>query len=110
MDTDRTVVGEMSLQEKMHLETAQISWRELQRFFAQGKVLWVDARLDLVQTAIALAEDNTSALEPLIAQQQLEAPDNDQARRWYESDAVLWSVVVAPYVLVQECSEVIDPS
>jgi hypothetical protein len=55
-------------------ETAQIPWLELQRFFAAGKVIWIATELDLVDVA------------------------------WVGDDELLWSVVVKPWVLVQELS------
>ena len=105
MNSDSQSNQPASLLEKLHNQTAQISWRELQRYFAQGKVLRVDADLDLVQIASALAEDNINLLTPLIEQQLIAAPSDDRARHWYEADTLLWSVVVAPYVLVQDKAE-----
>ena len=36
---------------KLNLETAQVAWTELQRFFAQGSVIRVDSSLDLIEVA-----------------------------------------------------------
>ncbi len=80
-------------------------WRDLQRFFAQGAVLWVHADLDLVHTASLFADDDAAALEPLLSELKVRQPSNQQARDWYERSAELWSVVVAPYVLVQDAKE-----
>ena len=93
---------EMSLLEKLYLETAQISWLELQRFFAQGLVMNVDPSLDLPEVAAMLAEDKTQELAPLVKSSKVAAPSNEQARTWFEQEAELWSVVVAPFVLVQD--------
>jgi len=90
------------LLQKLHSETAQISWIELQRFFAQGVVINVDSSLDLVEVAMMFAEDESNKLKPLLESKKVEPPTNQQAITWYESEAVLWSVVVAPYVLVQD--------
>jgi len=96
------VQPEMTLLEKLHSETAQISWLELQRFFAQGLVMNVEPSLDLVEVAILFAEDDSSKLEGLLQSNRIGAPNNDQARDWFNREALLWSVVVAPFVLVQE--------
>lgn len=96
---------ETDLIEKLHSETARISWAELQRFFAQGSVLLVADALDLVQVAAWFAQDDTQALKPYIETGQVAAPSNDIAKTWYEQKAELWSVVVAPFVLVQEHPE-----
>ncbi len=92
----------MSLQEKLHSETAQISWLELQRFFAQGLVLNVEGSLDLVEVAMMFAQDQSNELAPFIESSKVVAPSNDQARDWFEKEVLLWSVVVAPFVLVQQ--------
>lgn len=93
---------EQSIIDKLHSETATIAWRELQRFYAQGVVLQVAQQLDLVATAVLMAEDNKAEIQELVNAGQLVAPSNDQARQWYADDVALWTVVVAPYVLVQQ--------
>ena len=94
--------SELTTEEKLFSETALISWLELQRFFAQGKVMWVAKDLDLVVVANLFAKDRTAELAPLLESLQIAAASNDQARRWYDNQEQLWSVVVAPFVLVQE--------
>ena len=94
--------AKIPLLEKLHSETAQISWLELQRFFAQGVVMYVDSSLDLVEVAMLFAKDDSSKIEGLLECKKVCAPGNDQARGWFEREALLWSVVVAPFVLVQE--------
>ncbi|WP_162622506.1 DUF2288 family protein, partial [Acinetobacter baumannii] len=47
-----------TLYAKLRGETAAISWAELQPFFARGALLQVDAALDLVEVAEALAGDD----------------------------------------------------
>jgi len=93
---------EMTLLEKLHSETAQISWLELQRFFAQGLVMNVESNLDLVEVAVLFAQDQSSQLQGLLESNKVSAPSNEQARSWFERETLLWSVVVAPFVLVQE--------
>ena len=92
----------LSILEKLHSETALMHWSDLQRFFAQGKVLHVENSLDLVQVAIWLAEDSVGELAPFIESNSIASPSNDQARSWYNNNVELWTVVVAPYVLVQQ--------
>ena len=93
---------EQSILEKLHSETALMPWKDLQRFFAQGNLLYVDASLNLVQSAVWFAEDAVDQLAPHIESKTIVEPNNLQARDWYDSNVELWAVVVAPYVLVQE--------
>lgn len=94
-----------SILEKLHSETALMHWSDLQRFFAQGKVLCVAESLNLVRTAALFADDNAKDLAPLIDAESVCAPSNDQARTWFDQNIELWTVVVAPYILVQEAKD-----
>ena len=86
---------------KINSETARIPWRELQRFFAAGKVMWVAPELDLVDVAYALEQDAIEQVEQWTGNELLKPVADEQARDWIESDASLWAVVVKPWVLVQ---------
>ena len=90
---------------KINAETARIPWRELQRFFAAGKVMSVDAGLDLVEVALALQQDEIRRVETWVTEARLQPVSDQQARSWIEADAVLWAVVVKPWVLVQPDSK-----
>jgi len=83
-------------------ETAKIPWLELQRFFAAGKVMWIGAELDLVDVACALQQDDLQLVKTWTEAQQLAPVSNAQARVWIDDDTLLWSVVIKPWVLVQE--------
>ena len=86
---------------KISLETARIPWRELQRLFAAGKVLRVAASLDLVEVAVGIEQDDVEQVETWTANGELQPVDDSEARRWIADDALLWAVVVKPWVLVQ---------
>ncbi len=92
----------VSTSQKLHEQTALIAWKELQRFFAQGVVMWVDEDCDLVEIGTFIVDDQAKKIEALMASSKLAAVSNVQAKNWFERDASLWSLVVAPFVLVQE--------
>ena len=87
---------------KLNLETAIIDWTELQRFFAQGKVLFIDKNTDLVSTAESIASDQSDQVSKLIQKHTINLVSDEQAKQWIESNSQVWAVVVAPWVLVQE--------
>lgn len=87
---------------KLLAETASISWAELQPFFARGALLWVSAELDLVEVALAVAQDDQACISAWLAAAQVAKISAPQAQDWLQRDPSLWSVVVAPWVLVQE--------
>lgn len=83
-------------------ETARFAWKEMQRFFAAGTVIVVDDALDLVDVAVQVARDNTAAVQQWMASGQLGQVSDAQAQSWLEADAALWTVVVKPWILVQQ--------
>lgn len=87
--------------DKINGETATIPWRELQRFFAQGVTLAVSPELDLVEVALQFSLDEKTVVEGWLEQGKVSVVSDQQAREWYEANAVVWSVVVRPWVLVQ---------
>lgn len=86
---------------KINLETSKIAWRELQRFFAGGKALMVSIDLDLIEAAFQISEDNAAQVRQWMLAGQLSRVPDEQAREWFEADALVWAVVVSPWVLVQ---------
>ena len=88
--------------QKTNLETAKIGWEELQRFFAQGLLIVVDPQLDLVEIAAAFVADDSDHIEQLLAKSQVRKADTEDAKNWNADNPVLWAVVAAPWVLVQE--------
>jgi hypothetical protein len=86
---------------KVNLETAQIAWKELQRFFAGGVALMVARDLDLVEVAFQISRDNVALIKEWMDAGQLHKVADTQAAAWFEADALVWAVVVSPWVLVQ---------
>ncbi len=90
------------LRAKLNQETARIAWVDLQRFFARGVAIRVAPELDLVDTAVAFAQNRSAFVQAEMALGRVDRVEADQARRWLEDDASLWAVVVSPWVLVQQ--------
>ena len=89
------------LKQKLNLETAQIRWHELQRYFASGNAIFVDASLDLIQVATEISADNATQIKHWMETGLLDVVKDAQAVQWYEEDAVVWALVIKPWVLVQ---------
>jgi len=86
---------------RINAETAKIAWQELQRFFAQGHAIGVSHKLDLVDVAYHISCDNKVQVEAWMELGQVGAVSDAQALEWLEANALMWSVVVRPWVLVQ---------
>ena len=93
------------LKQDIHAETAKIAWSELQRFFAAGKAIYVSTDLDLVEAALQMSNDNADAVRQWLNKGQLAPVSDEQARYWIDADALVWAVVVKPWVLVQDIKE-----
>ncbi len=89
----------------VNLETAQIAWKELQRFFASGMAIFVSDDLDLVEVAFQMSKDNAEYIQEWMAVGKIGKVVDEQAATWIEADAMVWAVVVKPYVLVQSAQK-----
>ena len=97
-----TTEQEKLLYAKINLETAQISWRELERFFAGGRVISVEDHVDMIRVAQLMASDDVKAISGLLEKKEIGKVTDEQARIWSDSEALLWAVVVRPWILVQQ--------
>ena len=86
----------------LHAETAMIEWKDLERFFAKGNLLRVSSDLDLVDAAMEIANDNKTIIEQWVVENCLAGVSNEEAILWSKGRAELWSVVVLPWILVQQ--------
>lgn len=100
---DRTyfMTSDDLLHAKINLETARIPWKELQRFFASGNAIAVDPQLDLTHAAKVIAQDDAAQLKSWMDNALVDVVTDQQAQAWYASDAMVWAVVIKPWVLVQ---------
>ncbi|MGV8893751.1 MAG: DUF2288 domain-containing protein [Burkholderiaceae bacterium] len=92
----------IALHTKLLQETAQIGWIELQRYFATGAVIFVSDSLDLIDVAMRISNDDKATVEQWLQTRQLGKVSDDQAQEWLETEAIVWSVVVSPWILVQQ--------
>jgi hypothetical protein len=93
--------NDTDLRIKINRETARLPWAELQRHFAQGSVIYVGTELDLVDVAVRISHDDRDSIARWMADGQLAKVSDQQAQTWAESEALLWTCVVSPFVLVQ---------
>ena len=101
-EKDKTVSDEESLaRAKLVSETAKIPWQDLQRFFANGTAVFVEPELDLLEAAYQVSVDNAAQVKQWQTDGMLGAGTGQLALEGLEKDALVWSVVVRPWVLVQ---------
>ena len=95
--------NEVLTRDLLNAQAGRIAWAELARYFAQGRVVCVAPDQDLLDVADSMVGDQVRAVERLHQRGCLHRARDDDARRWSEDQAEFWAVVVAPWVLVQEC-------
>ncbi len=91
-----------TLRIRLNRETAKIAWPELQPHFARGMVVKVAPELDLVEVAVGVIRDDKQRVEEWMAAGKIARASVGDARAWMEKKQILWAVVTAPWVLVQE--------
>ena len=90
------------LRKKINLETSQMQWTELLRYFAAGTVIAVSDDLDLIDVAARIANDDTASIAQWMAESRVGKVSDAQAKAWLDAEAALWTVVVKPWILVQQ--------
>ena len=96
------------LRAKLNLETAQLAWPELERHFARGVVIKVAPGTDLVNVALHVAENNAATVQSWLAEGRIVRAELADAEDWHARQPMFWTVVVAPWVLVQEALKELD--
>lgn len=90
------------LRVRLNAETGRIGWDELAPHFARGVVVRVASGLDLIEVAVAFAENRHDTVQQWLADEQVRRADDSDAEHWTAAAQSFWAVVVAPWVLVQE--------
>jgi len=90
-----------ALRQEINEQTAQMRWSELERFFAGGNVISVAPELDLIDVGARIAADDKTSVEEWMSAGLMYRTTDAQASDWVASDALLWAVVVKPWILVQ---------
>ena len=93
------------LADKFKEEIGTVSWSWL-RPHEKRKVLFrVVAELDLVEVAIAVAEDRTAKVKSWLENSDLTQPTLKQVAIWEKSGGLFLGIIVKPYVFFKETIE-----
>ena len=83
-------------------EVHRVDWKPLGPHAKRGGLVLVDARLDLVEVAVAVANDDSQRVRQWMEAGQLLKPTEDQIAAWQEETEERFTVlIVQPYVLAQ---------
>lgn len=108
MALDVSELTDEELRAHLHGETSKLPWVDLEKHFARGVVFKVAKGVDILDVAIVMSRDDKDTLEKWINEKKVMGTEIEDAKKWHETSASLWTVVVAPWVLVQEFDRKLD--
>lgn len=79
-----------------------VQWEWLKPHVQRDAVVVVNQDLDLATVGVAIASDNTQAVTRWINEQLILKPSSEQLAVWSSENKRLTSLIVQPYVLVQD--------
>ncbi len=89
--------------ESFKRDLAEVNWRELKIHLRRDAIIIVAAELDLIEVAVAVAEDDKIRVETWIAADQLVKPTMEQLESWeQEPDNRFQMLIVQPFILVRD--------
>lgn len=89
--------------EDLYLSIGEAEWSWLKAHLERGGLILVDDSLDLADTALHVASDDTDIIQHLIEEGKLGKPNLSQMRTWdADTNKRFAMLIVSPYVLIQE--------
>jgi hypothetical protein len=90
-----------ALTRQLVAQTAPLNWSDLARQYASGRLLGVARSLDLIVVGKAMHHDDSDQLVAWLKNKLVYTIDERQAIKWQRIDACFWTVVIAPFVVIQ---------
>ncbi len=96
MNTHRT-----DTHNELNKQTGKLIWKELERYFARGVLIKIHPSLDLVNVAAEFQLDNSITIKQWLNEKKIAHVQTKDALLWSSTNPTFWSIVVAPWVLIQ---------
>jgi len=90
------------LADKFKEEIGTVSWSWLRPHEKRKILFQVAEELDLVEVAIAVAEDQTTKVKSWLENDDLTQPTLKQVAMWEKSGGLFLGIIVKPYVFFKE--------
>jgi hypothetical protein len=88
--------------EQFKQDLAVVPWKDLRIHLQRDAIIIVAEELDLIETAIAVAEDDKAKIEGWIADQLLVKPSAEQIGTWEKQLEKPFRLLIAqPFILIQ---------
>jgi len=82
-----------------------VQWEWLKPHAQRDVVVVVNAQLDLAAVGTAIASNRTQSVERWITEQLIVKPNAEQLAVWSRENKRFTSLIVQPYVLIQDAAE-----
>lgn len=93
----------MSVRDDLAQAIGPVFFSDLRAHLARDVIIVVDRALDLLEVAVAVANDDKAYVAAKVAAGLVRKPSEDDLARWAAIPDARWdSVVVAPFVIVRE--------
>ena len=89
--------------ENLQEQLDECTWKDLVPHFARGNIIKVSTSLDILETAIDVANDNAVKVKLLLEEKKLDHATDEDLKAWNETPEKRFKMlVVAPFILIQE--------
>ncbi|MBN1958323.1 MAG: DUF2288 family protein [Desulfuromonadales bacterium] len=92
-----------AMRESFQRDLAEVEWRELRIHLQRDAIILVSSELDLIDVAVAVADDDKKRVEEWLDSALLGKPDAGQLASWEsELSRPFRMLIVQPFILVQD--------
>lgn len=92
--------------EQFKQDLATVSWKDLRIHLQRDAIIIVEPGLDLLEVAVAVAEDNKLKVAAWIAGGELQKPTDEQLECWETLlDKPFQVLIVQPFILIQDAAD-----
>lgn len=84
-------------------DLAEVCWRELKIHLQRDAIITVSVDLDIIDVAVAVADDNKGVVGEWISDHKLGKPTEDQLKSWEKTpEKSFRMLIVQPFILIQD--------
>lgn len=94
------------MRESFKRDLAEVCWQDLRIHLQRDAIILVAADLDIIQVAVAVAEDDSRQVEAWITGGEIGKPSRRQLDDWEQDlEKRFRMLIVQPFILVQEIAD-----
>ena len=92
---------ELSPQKKLQKDLATVAWSYIQPHYERDVVWLLNEKFDMIETALAIVEDQSEKVEDLVKDGNLLKPSKAITQFWNKEKLEFRVIIVKPFVLIQ---------